>query len=426
MKFVKTLWEKFKHNIGWKIASIVAAVVLWMYITNTQDPYETKTFYDVPVTILNEANLTQKDKIVEVIDGSSIIVTVEARHSVCNVLTIDHIKAVADLDKTSSLTEMVPIDVSVIGFTDKEVEITRGRGEYMKLSLEDYATKEFKVKIETAGKPADGYVVDNAVASPNVITVSGSKMQLSRIQEVVVTVNVDSLSGTSTINLKPVVYDMNDDVITGDKLTLSETSVQVTTSIYPVKNISILVNAVGDVDRDYEVGTTTRQPESVMIAGKPEELQALFEAASNLTAKIDVSDRKQDVEETIDINSLIDSVLYPSVHVVDSDTRLAVKITVTPLQNKEVVLSAEDIELVNTKEHFDYKITALSTRKVNVKATKGWLEGLTINSLKPLLDFSKIEKAGSYTVPVQFGDFQGIDVLTEVTATVLVSPNLDD
>ncbi len=425
MKFLKSLWDKFKHNIGWKIASVVAAVVLWMYITNSNDPIETKTFYEVPVTIMNEENLTQKDKIVEVIDGSNIVVTVEARRSVCNNLTADSIKAVADFDKTSSVTEMVPIEVSVVGYTEKEVEIIRGTGEYMRLSLEDYASKEFKVTIKPVGVPAEGYVVDSAIASPNVITVSGSKMQLSRIQEVVVTVNVDSLSGTSTINLKPVVYDMNDDVIDSDKLTLSESSVQVTTAIYPTKTINILVNTVGDVDPDYEVGTSTRQPESVMIAGKPEELSALFEASSALTAKVDVSGCKQDVERTIDINSLINPELYPSVHVVDNDSRLAVKVTVTPLQNKEIVLSAEDISFVNTKEHFDYRITALSTRKINVKATKGWLEGLTIDSLKPLLDFDKIEKAGSYTVPVAFGDFQGIDVLTEVTATVIVSPNVD-
>ncbi|MCQ2537511.1 MAG: CdaR family protein [Lachnospiraceae bacterium] len=423
--FLNTLKEKFQHNLVLKIMSIVAAVFLWMYITNTNDPYETVTFYDVPVQILNEDKLIQKDKIVEVLDGSKITVSIEARRSICNALTGTDINAVADFDKTS-LTSTVPIEVSVEGYTEKDVKIIRGLGEHMKLSLEDYASKEFKVTIETAGTPAEGYVVDNAVASPNVITVSGSKMQLSRIQEVVVTVNVDSLSGTSTINLKPVVFDMNDDVIAGDKLNLSSESVQVTTSIYPVQKINVFAYPQGECAYGYEYNSLSSYPDAVMIAGKPEEIAALIEENGNLRAYIDITDTKQDVEKNIDMNSLIDQEKYPSVHVMGNDTNLAVKASITEWQTKEIMISPEDVGFLNEKESFSYEIRSFSTRKIRVKATKGWLAGLTASSLRPTIDFSKIDKAGLITMPVNLGSFEGMQILDEVTVTVLVAPNTSD
>lgn len=420
-KMLSFLKEKLHHNLALKVVSVLGAVLLWTYITNTQDPYDAVTFYDVPVQVINDEKLTSNDKIVEILSGSEVTVTVEGRRSICNVLTVDDVIAVADFEKTTE-NATVPIDVSIKGYTDKQLSITRGRGEFMKLSLEDYASKEFKVTIETSGKPADGYVIDNAVASPNVITVSGSKMQLSRIQSVVVTVNVDSLSGTSTINLKPVVYDMNDDVIAGDKLTLSTPSVQVTTAIYPVSNIKVYAYMTGDVDANYEANSISSYPSSVSIAGKPEEVAKMLEESPSLRAYVDVTNAKQDVEKTIDMSTLIDSSKYPSVHIVSSDSMLAVKVSVTELQQKELMISAENLSLINGKENFSYEVRMLSTRKVVVKATRGWLDGLTVDSLKPLLDLGKIESPGLITVPVQFGDFQGIDVLTEVTATVLVSP----
>ena len=110
----------------------------------------------------------------------------------------------ADFEKIS-VTDAVPIDVSVKGYSEREAEIVRGRNQVMKLRLEDSISKDFRVKISTTGHTADGYVIGDMVASPNVITLSGSGTQIGKVKEVVLMVDVDGVSSESHAVGGPVV-----------------------------------------------------------------------------------------------------------------------------------------------------------------------------------------------------------------------------
>ena len=83
--------EKLTSNIGLKLLSLFLATFLWLAVINSQDPIETVTFTNIPVTIINEDVLTEKDKIPEVVEGDKITVVVEARRKICDNLTKDNI-----------------------------------------------------------------------------------------------------------------------------------------------------------------------------------------------------------------------------------------------------------------------------------------------------------------------------------------------
>ena len=54
--------ERVTHNFGLKVLSLVLAAMLWLVVINSQDPVETITFENIPVTIINEGSLIAKDK----------------------------------------------------------------------------------------------------------------------------------------------------------------------------------------------------------------------------------------------------------------------------------------------------------------------------------------------------------------------------
>ena len=68
--------ERVSHNFGLKLLSVMLAALFWLVVINSQDPVETVTFEDIPVTIINEEALTAKDKIPEVVEGDSVSVVV--------------------------------------------------------------------------------------------------------------------------------------------------------------------------------------------------------------------------------------------------------------------------------------------------------------------------------------------------------------
>ncbi|MBQ9518324.1 MAG: hypothetical protein IJR59_00315, partial [Firmicutes bacterium] len=58
MKALEYIKSFFSKNAGWKVGSIILAVILWFFVMNTLNPSETKSF-SVPITLVNEDALTE-------------------------------------------------------------------------------------------------------------------------------------------------------------------------------------------------------------------------------------------------------------------------------------------------------------------------------------------------------------------------------
>ena len=386
--------EKLTHNLGLKLLSVGLAALLWLVVINSQDPMETRTFEDIPVTIINEEALVAKDKIPEVVEGDTVSVVVEARRSVCEKLTRDDIVATADFEKIS-VTDAVPIDIFVRGDSAREVEIVRGMNQVMKLRLEDSLTKDFRVKISTTGQMKDGYVIGDMVASPNMITLTGSSTQISKVKEVVLVVDVEGLSKDSQTTGVPVIYDMNGDIVTSSKVAMSATEVGVTIPVLKTKTVKIIVNTAGEPATGYEVGTVSYQPDMVTVAGTLGDLVLL---GSTLRATCDVTDADDVVEENIEISSLWNESLE-SIRLVDED-KLAVTITMKPFEEKVFEFTPSSVELRDLPEGLIGKVDLLSVSQVHVMGKEEDLKGLTLEKLAPYIDASGYSMPGSYTSPV--------------------------
>ena len=411
--------ERVTHNLGLKVLSLALAALVWVVVINSQDPVETVMFEDIPVTIINENALIAKDKIPEVVEGDSVYVVVEARRSICEKLTKADIVAIADFEKIS-VTDAVPIEVSVQGYSEREVEITRGRNHVMKLRLEDAVSKDFRVKISTTGQAADGYVIGDVVASPNMITLTGSRTQISKVKEVVLEVDVDKISAESYTTGMPIIYDMNGDVVNSSKVTLSAKEVAVTIPVLKTKTVRIMVSTVGQPASGYEVGSISYQPEFITVAGNPTDLVLL---GSFLYAYCNVTDQSDVVEENIDISSLWNESLE-SLRLVDED-KLAVTVTMKPYEQKAFEIKPEDVELRGLSEKFTGIIETLYFNKVYVKGSAASLEAVTVQSLAPYIDLSNITGPGNYRMVISLENSGNLIMDAILTAMVKVDYRLE-
>lgn len=403
--------DRVTHNLGLKLLSVGLAALLWLVVINSQDPMETATFEDIPVTIINEDALAAKDKIPEVVEGDTITVVVEARRSVCDKLAKSDIVAVADFEKIS-VTDAVPIEVSVKGYTERDVEIVRGLNHVMKLRLEDSITKDFRVKISTSGQAKEGYVIGDMVASPNMISLTGSSTQISKIKEVVLMVDIDSVSRDSLATGVPVIYDMNGEVVNSSKVSMSASEVSVTIPVLKTKTVRIIVTTIGEPAVGYEVGSISYQPDMVTVAGNLGELVLL---GSTLKAECDITDQSGVIEENIVISSLWDENLE-SLRMVDED-KLAITITMKPYEEKVFELTPKAIELRGLPEGYSAEITLLSASQVHVLGKEASIKDLNLQKLAPYIDLSGVTTTGSYTLQIamdNLGDILLDDLLLAV------------
>lgn len=406
--------EKLTNNIGLKLLSLFLAFVLWAGVINSQDPVETMTFEDVPVKIINEDSLTAKDKIPEVIEGDTITVVVEARRSVCDKLTKNDIVAVADFEKIS-LTDAVPIEVSVNGYTEREVEIVRGLNQVMKLSLEDTVSKDFRVKIATSGDPTMGYVTGDMVASPNVITLTGSNTQISNIKEVVFVVDITGISTERQVIGVPVIYDMNGEVVSNSKVTMSSTTVKVNIPVLKTKRVAVEVKTTGTPAEGYEVTGISYQPDVVTVAGTEAEL---FLLGNKITAYCDITGADDVVEANFDIAALWNDSLS-SLRLVDEE-ELAVTVTLKPYEEKVFELEPSSLEIRNLPTGFRAEIIKFSQNQVRVRGNQTKLKETTLEKMSPYIDLLGYSKNGIYVVAVCFDDLSGLLLQDMITIEVRV------
>lgn len=398
--------------------SLLVATLLWLGVVNSQDPLETRTFTDIPVTIINEDSLAAKDKIPEVVEGDTITVVVEARRKICDMLTKDDIVAVADFEKIS-LTDAVPIEVSVSGYTDSEVDIVRGMNQVMKLRLEDSVTKDFRVKISTIGEAASGYVIGDMVASPNMISVTGSSTQISKIKEVVLVVDIDGLSKESYAVGTPVIYDMNGDVVSS-KVTMNTEKVQVTIPVLKTRMVKIVVNTVGEPELGYEISNISYQPDTVTIAGTAADL---VELGTVLNVYCDIEGKSDVVEENIDISSLWNPELE-SLRVVGEEA-LAVTVTLREYEEKELDIMAASVEIRDLPERYRCIITNLSTNQLRLKGRQEDLNVIRLEELDLYITLSDLNAPGTYTVPLLVGDLGDLMLMEEIFVDIEVYEQQD-
>ena len=68
--------EKLLNNAGIKIISVLFAIMLWLLVVNTEDPIVTRDFKDIKVQVINEEEISEIDKVYEIVEGNTVLIWV--------------------------------------------------------------------------------------------------------------------------------------------------------------------------------------------------------------------------------------------------------------------------------------------------------------------------------------------------------------
>ena len=163
--------ERSSNNLALKLLAMVLAILVWVVVNNIEDPVNVKQFRNITVELQNEEAIASIDKVYEVQSGGVITVTATAKASVLRKLTATDIIAVADLSNLS-VTNATDIQLSCPKFENVSLKADVSM---LRISLEDEATEQFKVEVNTIGTLPAGYAIGEVRVRPNLIKVSGAK-----------------------------------------------------------------------------------------------------------------------------------------------------------------------------------------------------------------------------------------------------------
>lgn len=343
--------NRIAKNWGLKLVSFLFAVVLWVVVTNINDPVTVFRVSDVPVTIRNAELVTDRGQIYEVLDDTDVIdtVTIYAPRSVIDTLDKSNVVAVADMADLTSL-DTIAIKLSTNKYNDK-LESIKGNIDSVKLNIENKMTRSFPIRASVTGEVKEGYMVGDVSTEQNLIKISGPESVISQIAKAQAEVDVSGFMGNIGTDADIRLYDSENNEIQSQSLEKSISKVRVYIEILEQKTVPITYSVLGTPADGYRMtGEIESTRSSVLIAGRSSVVQKI-NAIEIPAEAVDVTGATEDVTVLIDLNEY----LPEGITLAEEDFKGVVSVTVHIDQVIRRTFSKrfDDIRIIGVPEGFE-------------------------------------------------------------------------
>lgn len=183
------------NNLGLKLISLLFALLLWSFVTNSTNPDRTKTITDVKIEIQGAEVLAEKGFSIrdDLSKLEPVDIEVKVKHADYSSVNADVVHAYIDVSEIArDGTHHVAIKPTFSNFVDATL-LSIEPQESITLTVDKIIEKEVKVVLKETGTLKDGFIkVQPQYAST--VTVKGSGFYLERIEKAIVEVDLSTLS----------------------------------------------------------------------------------------------------------------------------------------------------------------------------------------------------------------------------------------
>ncbi|MDE7275781.1 MAG: hypothetical protein K2N98_02835 [Lachnospiraceae bacterium] len=401
--------NKLLRNWGLKLCSFLIAAVLWLIVTNINDPVGTFRVYNVPVVLQNTDLITNSGQVYEVLDHTDVIdvVTIQAKRSIIDSLDESNIIAVADVNELTNLNT-VAIKLSTNKYNDK-LESIRGNIDNVKLNIEAEKTKTLPLRAVTIGTVKEGYMVGDISTEQNLIEITGPESVISQVKRATVTVNVSGFTNNIGTDSPIRLYDENDKIIDVDSIVKNINKVRVTVEILELKTVDINWKSTGIPGRGYmATGEIQAGRNSVTIAGRSKAI-ANINSIDIPESVLDITGATENLETIVDLTDYLpDGVILAEE---DFKGRVNVTVVVEPVVERVASIALNRIQIVNVPEGFQVKIDMEDdAHDITLVGLESDLNELDLSTIQATVDIAALMEeeglvsmsAGHYTADLTY------------------------
>ena len=414
--------KKLTDNLGLKIGSILFAAVLWLLVTNINDPLTPVSFSNVPVKIRNAELITGQGKVYEVLEDTDVIDSVTImvpRSIVSSVNGDDNIVAIADMKNLTNLNT-IQIEISTNRYSD-DIDSIRASNETLKLNIEDKKSISIPLTTTTSGSLQEGYVVGNITTDQNLVRVSGPESVISQIKTAEVNIGVSGFISDISTGGEIKLYNANREEISKERLSLNINNVGVKVEIQATKSVPIRFLASGVPADGYRAtGVVTSSPDAALLAGKANVLNNLSVIEVPDT-QIDINGATENVTTLIDIEDFIPG----NVDLAEEGYDGMVSVTAYIEQEivRTVMVSEKDIVVENLPEGYEAEVTGYEEEfPIYIEGLAADVNSIDVGLIKSYVDINALLESGVIS-EVQEG-FYDVKLAVDLPNTVALRENV--
>ena len=374
----KECWQP-PHYTGFKILAVALALLVWAYVTITENPLS-EAVYTVPVEIRNlSEDLAQPETNYQVqvrVQGTFGTINALSSHDLVTYIDLSGVEA----GEATPQIEIVdlPEGVSLVSLSPQSIQ----------LSLEPKVSETFTLELKSTGEPAANYKALEAVLSPELITVSGSATHIEEVTTVFVSADISGADTNYTKNLSVEVLDEQGNNIS-QYFSISPSVVSVMIPIVfdqPESTVAVRAVTSGSPALGYQVSRIVVEPSAVRVFSDLTTLDSLYYLE---TETIDISDLK-------DTTSFTAKILHGN-NVTLGTESVTVVVQIEPVATATVV--KELIYAQNLAEDLVCNVPLIEVSMV-LTGPDTAIESLNEADVVPYVDCSTIDSPGEYTMPI--------------------------
>lgn len=413
--FFKKMWHipkvvfnktslNLSHNSWLKVLSLLLAILFWVFVMDQVNPEVTRTFNNVPVSLINKAELSNNNYVIMSPTEFRVGVEVKGRRNQILGIESENIHLVADLKKVKIGSNYLPVIASV-DVQSIEVELTNPSD--VPIVIDQIISKLIPVNIKVTGAFEPQYSLLALLPEYEEIKVTGPSTIVNKVHHIHGEMSPSNIKEdvTRKISLTPV--DSDDLTVSG--VTMEAESANVQMKLGYTKNVPIEVEIVDDTNEKYQLISQEIRPDVVDITGAVadiKEIQMMQADPISITG-----------EESYEIPLVLK--IPPNITVV-SVSQPVVVAKIEKIIDQEVELMTEDILWRGKKDTFDYQMVEPPIMiSAKVTGAEGQIQAL---DWAPYIDLSFITAPGSYDVPIQ----ADIDLPHTISSTVLIEVTSKD
>lgn len=403
---------KLTTNLGLKIIAFIFAAFLWFVVVNLDNPVGSSTFRDIPVQIVNDDIITSAGEVYQVEGNQTVTVVVYATREVRQKLTSSDIVATADIKQIDSTGRLVPIEVTINGFSRENIT-AEAIPRNLTIQREKSGKKTLSLTVNTEGiTTADGYMLGDVSVSPEQVTITGAESALAQIDRAEAQVDADGIREDSELFADLVLYDENGNPQNQTQITnnLGEQGLIVSVEVLKVKSIPIVFNVTGAPAEGYKYTGCVSTPESIQVCGKSDVLDAVDQIEVPASV-IDINEVSESMEMTVDIMPY----LPEGVRLVEER---AGNVTVTVKIEQEGTLTIDflvsSIKINNLAENLQVSYEPDAEITFRFTGDEAQLEKLDISNAVSV-DLENYTEPGTYDIPVRVNLPAGISLDGQVS-----------
>lgn len=422
-KDVTALKQRLKNNWTLKLASVAIAFVIWLVISNINDPIIQKVYSNVKVNITNGSYIESRGMTYR-LDSSHQTVSVTLRGNSSKVTKRnDDIVVEADLTQIVDMDStpiMVPVTVKCKDISAENITVSPTT---IPIEIEERETKDFMIAVNYGDSvPGAGYEVGKIYANPEKISVSGPQSIVEKIDRVVANVSVEGMTVNSSKKADLVIYDKNQEIMSDKEIQyltfdIGDSKVEVYVELWnTVSGITFTCDPQGQPASGYTVAGIVTTPSEISLAGTADALETLKKNGNQVeipSRLVKIHSARENVECKIDLAEILPSGTKTVSNQAES---IIVEVEILPLGSKQIFLPTQHIQTLNLKQGLQTVFTDTSLT-VTVRGRQEELNSVSAASIKAQIDCSGLEE-GTYDLPVTITLPDNITLLSEVSTSV--------